>query len=424
LKLAKCFSFVTTALVIGSLQGSAIAATAEAMALEEILANFMARSPYVKSETLKVKEAEKGTAQSFGRLLPEVNLSASYRQPAEDALSSSNELSRDYALTISQPLFAGGSRYYQWQADQAAHRVTEANVQATIQNLKLEVIDTYLAVLSQKEIYQRQVEQVNVLKEQLEVVQTRFEAGSAIVSDLRQAEARLAASQGAAALAKSELAKSRSQLVRLTGINSAATLQWPKLPGSLPENSQNLYQQALKANPQLKAANEAIDQQESTKASLYGQYLPEVSAEYRILKGRTASSFSTNSEQRREIALGVSVNLFNGLQSSSQLAQQSFALQRTREQLEIVKRQLHSASKDVFATYRAAQSNLNSLEIAVDSAKEAARAFQLEYQNGTRSLSDLLDVEQELLQSQIGLIQAKLNYFLAAYQIQLVAGTL
>lgn len=396
-------------------------AIAKPMTLDEAMRDFLANSPFIESQSYRMEEAERTAKSAFGRMLPTLNLNGNYIQRLDDPLlATESEQVKEYGLILRQNLFTGGESYYSWRAARYFSDNTRASVGAFIQELKLELVQAYLTVLTREEILKHQLEQVRVLKNQLSVVKTRFEAGSAILSDVRQAEARLAASEGAAALGRSQREQALANFQRLLGPQQNLQLQWPKLPENLPANADKLFENALSNNPSLTAAKMAIEQEKSQEGVIRSQYLPNVSAEVRVIE----RDDGFNDRQRQEFVLGMSMNLFNGLQTHHDLARSRLSVRRSLEELEIVKRRLRRDSEEVFSLHVAARSNLSSLELAVKSAEEATRAFQIEYQSGSRSLSDLLNAEEDLLQSRIGLALARIDYYQSAFRIKLVEGSL
>lgn len=396
-------------------------ANAEKMDLDEALRIFLSESPFIASESYQVDEARRMASAAFGQMLPSLNFRAEHTQLLTDPAPGEADRFQDYLLILRQVIFQGGSNYYDWRASQHLSEATKARVESIIQNLKLELIQIYLTVLAQQEILGYQQEQVRVLKNQLEVVRTRFEAGATILSDIRQAEARLAASEGATALAKSQLDSAYANLERFLGpASQGRRLSWPEHPSAIITSAEDLFLRATTSNPSLQAASFEIEQRRASKQAIRGQYLPQISAEVRV-RERHADE---RRPQQQEFVLGMNMNLFDGLRTHHESARSNFALRRSVEDLEIVKRGLQRDSEEVISQHQAAQSNLNSLELAVRSAEEATRAFQIEYQTGSRSLSDLLNAEQDLLVSRIGLAQARLNYLLSAYRIRLVEGSL
>lgn len=390
--------------------------------LEDMLADFLKNSPLIAEQEYLEQEAKARSQEQLSYLLPRVDARASISQEADEQWFRKETISESYGLSFRQTLWSSENNFFHWQSSTSREQADLASVAVNIQNLKLRFIGVYIDVLSQGEQLKHQTEQVKVLKKQVALVKARFEFGSAIASDLKQAEARLAASKGQEALSKSSYQRSLSLLQELTGHDKQGTLSWPEIPPTLPTESSVLYNLAMEHNPAIKKAKSEIEEQKSLKKASQSQYLPELAAEYNISKSRTPEDGSV--PRSDEVLIVLNLNLFNGLRTYHSNSRLHSAISRYEERFTSLKRQLMSESEIVLAEYRAARSNLNSLEVAVNSAQEASRAFELEYASGTRDLSDLLDAEQELLQSQIGRIQAKAALLLSVFRIKWVSGSL
>lgn len=389
--------------------------------LEDAIQQAFNKSPYVEVEKATVAIAEAEALKTRGLLLPQLTVQGSIQQRAEPRTPEESQRESEYSIRLIQPIFAGGSRYYQWQSARSLHEANIAGANLSLQNLKLEITQIYLSILAGTEVLYQQQELVQVLKNQLKVARARFDAGTSIRSDTQLVEARLAAAEGAATLAQSRLEVSRTQLAQYLGFNPTNPLIWPEIPTNLPMKADVLYSKALGENPLLLQSKAIIDSEEADYKAARGAFLPEFTAELQ----RTRRFDQRNlPEQQSAIVLGMSLNLFNGLGSYYNRSQQGIELQRAEGRSAIVKRELEQQSSAVFSQLQAAKSNVESLKVAVSSAEEAARAFELEYQSGLRGLYDVLNTEQDVLQAQVSLIQARFEYYLAAYRILYVAGGL
>ncbi|WP_141734476.1 TolC family protein [Oligoflexus tunisiensis] len=389
--------------------------------LNDALQHVLKDSPYVQAEKANIEIAEAAALRARGQLLPQLNIRGSIHQRPDTTDVDEPRRASEYSISLAQPLFYGGSRFYQWRAAQSMLDARIAGTASSLQNIKLELTQTYLAILARMEILEHQREQVRVLKEQVTVVRARFKAGTAIRSDVQQAEARLAAAEGSATMAESQLEIARAQLLQYLGFEPDAPLVWPDIPRNLPDKAEVLYGKVLAENPLLHQSQALIASEQAEHKAARGAFFPEFTAELRRTRRLDQDDLP---EQQNEIVLGMTLNLFNGLQSYYNASQQNLELQQARERMTIVKRELQQESSEIFSQFLAAKSNLGSLRVAVNSAESAARAFELEYKSGLRGLSDVLNAEQDVLQAQVSLIQARFEYYLAAYRMQYVAGSL
>ena len=87
------------------------------------------------------------------------------------------------------------------------------------------------------------------------------------------------------------------------------------------------------------------------------------------------------------------------------------------EQAVAVERAGHLHTGAAFATYRAALEAIESNEIAVAANTLALEGTRAEQTVGTRNVLDVLNAEQELLNSQVLLVTARRDAYVAGFQL-------
>ena len=75
------------------------------------------------------------------------------------------------------------------------------------------------------------------------------------------------------------------------------------------------------------------------------------------------------------------------------------------------------AARAAFATYDAAQKAIQSETVAVQANQLALEGARAEQSVGTRTVIEVLNAEQELLQSQVSLVTAKRDAYVAGFQL-------
>src|SRR4029450_7203474 len=80
-------------------------------------------------------------------------------------------------------------------------------------------------------------------------------------------------------------------------------------------------------------------------------------------------------------------------------------------------RSVVSATRSAFADYQAANDAIKSNEVAVKAQELALEGVRAENSVGTRTILDVLDAEQELLNSQVLLVTARRDAYVAGFQL-------
>jgi outer membrane protein len=87
------------------------------------------------------------------------------------------------------------------------------------------------------------------------------------------------------------------------------------------------------------------------------------------------------------------------------------------EQVVGTERAVVSVTRSAFATYEAAQKAIQSNTVAVQANELALEGARAEQSVGTRTVLDVLNAEQELLNSQVSLVTAKRDAYVAGFEL-------
>ena len=252
-----------------------------------------------------------------------------------------------------------------------------------------------------------------VLTQQLQAARDRFEVGEITRTDVAQAEARLSGAQAQLSAAQAGLAASRAAYERVVGSAPVDLVEPEGLP-SLPETYNDAVQTAINYNPTLLGAqfNEAAAQQGIRIAR--GARLPDISLSATASETRE-SDFSGPERGTGTLRAQVSIPLFTGGLNNSRV--RSALAQRDEQRLLSVatRRQVTEQVTNAWNNYLAAQA-------VIESSREAVRANEIAFDGveqeafvGLRTTLDVLNAEQELLNSRLELVRAERDLYVASY---------
>jgi outer membrane protein len=118
-------------------------------------------------------------------------------------------------------------------------------------------------------------------------------------------------------------------------------------------------------------------------------------------------------------AVGLSANIpiFQGGLPAARIRQAQALQGQVLEQVVGTERAVVQATRAAFATYDAAQRAIQSNTVAVQANELALEGARAEQSVGTRTVLDVLNAEQELLNSQVSLVSAKRDAYVAGFQL-------
>jgi outer membrane protein len=405
-----------------------MAGAASADTLREALVSTYANNPTITAqrESLRATDANVAIARAAGR--PQVNANVGLNRD----LTQSGSLRRlgkgpylSGGVDLSYPIFSGGSVRNNIEAARIRVEAGRATLRAVEGDVFAEAVAAYMDVIRDRAIVELNQNNVRVLTTNLEATRDRFEIGDLTRTDVAQSEARLQLGRSNLATAQGRLLASEENYRRVVGRRPADLAPPPPLP-PLPATADQAVRIALVNNPDLIAIQrEASAAGYDVRVARAGR-LPTVSGvasgDYvNTIGGDVGTDGFGNSLPRSGTATTVGVNtripLYQGGLPSARIRQaQAFEGQRL-EQLIGTERAVIAATRSAFAEYQAAQSAIQSNTVAVQANELALEGARAERSVGTRTVLDVLNAEQELLNSQVALVSAKRDAYVAGFRL-------
>jgi len=375
---------------------------------------------------LAAADAQRGVqhelaVQARAALLPQWQLDATETRNQQDG-----SRSRELGSRISQVLFDLG-HLRQWEAERTLESAGELRLRAAEQDLCARVATAYFGVLSAQAALATTEANESAFSAQVAQASKRFDAGLSAQVDVDQARAYHALARGATVQARQVLADARGALAQLTG-QAPGTLRplARALPVLLPEpgQPQAWVDQALRANPALRAQALVADASEQRIGAARAAHWPTLAAG---LDSTRASGAGTSEEQRRggtQFALRLTVPLFAGGATQSQLRQAGYQRDIAHDELEAARRALVRETEAQYQAVVAGAALIESTQAAVAAAEQALGSTRAGQGLGTRTMTDLLLAIQTQAAAQNAHDQARHGYVLARLLLQQAAGAL
>jgi adhesin transport system outer membrane protein len=369
--------------------------------LQQIVEKTVTSNPEVQARYHNFTAAEQETLVTRGRLLPQLDLTSTYRDQEKMVPDPGNTgiPENRTALVLRQLLFDGFITSNEMNRLSHASRVRFYELQSTMQKVGLEATRAYLDIQRYRQLSDYAKDNYVTHKQFYDRIEERVLAGVGRRVDLEQASGRLA-------LAEANL------LTELTNLHDA-TANYQRLVGELPPDTlpeidlaalgvSNTAVEALdlayKQNPDLLAAIENIVATENEVKSKRGSYMPRL--DLQATKVLDTSSDGRNSAQAADVLeLTLNFNLFNGLSDRSAISQAAEKLISThdlRDKACIDTRQTVAIAYNDIERLREQLVYRDQHQLSIEKAREA---YRRQFDIGQRTLLDLLDTENEYFQA-------------------------
>jgi outer membrane protein len=238
----------------------------------------------------------------------------------------------------------------------------------------------------------------------------------------------LALAQSQLRNAEAQLIGSRESYIRVVGTPPGVLAPPPVLP-NLPDDAQVAEQTALANNPFLEAAQLQRDATRFDTRVARASRLPQVSLGvggdyYNYLgsvPGQAAQQLSSNGFSST-IGAQVSLPLFQGGRPAAQVRQAQAREASAIESVTLTERGVISQARSAYASYQGALQVIESSRVAVEANRLSLEGVRAENSVGTRTILDILNAEQELLNSQVQFVTAERDAYIAGFSLLAAMG--
>jgi len=437
---------------------SALPLMAHAEDLVQIYTEARASDPTLALADANKGATEEGVPQARAALLPQIGASLSYNHsdggtnsvgPVQDvntgnyvllpSTSTSRDRSRPAQATLSQSLF----NWTNWTRLASARETAasaDRNYDAASQDLFVRTATAYFGVLTAQDALAFAQANEKALARQLDQAEQRFEVGLSAITDVHNARANHDSSVAQVILSQNSVDTAREALVQIIGkdfgelkkLREALPLEKPT-----PTSLQEWVDIALHENPALSSSQHLVEAAEHDIGTARGGHLPTLSAS--IVRtdtpawGSSAQSFAGDAfgpfhgnsvTGNTTIGITLNVPIFTGGLVSSQVRQAIFLRDAAQDRAELQRRSVVANTRNAYRTVLAGISEVEATKQAVVSAQSSLDATQAGFEVGTRTIVEVLQIQEQLFQAQSNYSQARHQFVLSGLQLKQAAGTI
>tara|TARA_R110002110_G_scaffold2858_12_gene14407 strand:- start:94 stop:1467 length:1374 start_codon:yes stop_codon:yes gene_type:complete len=408
-------------LVAGLMSGAVNAQT-----LEDALVKAYQGNPTLKSERARLRATDEGVPQALSGWRPTVEVSGSYGIERSYGSTTGRDKVGDVrepltgSLTVSQSLYRGGRTVA--ATDQAENNVKadRARLADVEQSVLLSVVTAYADVVRSQAEVELNVSNERVLQRQLEATGDRFRVGEVTRTDVSQAESRLASARADRIASEGSLIDARAAYENVVG--EPPPLLKPATPlTELPASLSEAVELAKRHNFSVSQARSIERAARNGVRSVIGELLPNLSLNGELESSRETSTDRNESESVSLIAR-VTMPLYASGSVTSRARQAKQIVSQRREEYNQAIRTAIEAATDAWRTHQTSRAQIQAFSAAIKAAEIALEGVREEANVGSRTVLDVLDAEQELLDARVGLVRAMRDELVATYQLRQAVG--
>ncbi|MBN8500840.1 MAG: TolC family outer membrane protein [Sphingomonadales bacterium] len=407
--------------------GTVLTAPVLADDLREALVMAYNTNPTLQAARAQQRAVDEGVPIARSAGLPSLSGTATYSEFVDG--SSGNPLAPDRnfdaQLNAAMPIYAGGGIRNSVRAAETRVDAGRADLRGVETGVFSAVVAAYMDVILGEAVVKLNRANVQRLEVNLQATRDRFEIGDLTRTDVAQSESRLALARGQTRSAEANLIAARERYIQVVG-KAPENLQSPPPLVGLPGSADEAVDIALASNPDLLAARQRAKAAGYDTAAVGANRLPRVSvfanSGYNDYLGTNKLPPAVQSTTNTTVGVRASVPLFQGGLPSAQRRQAQAREGATMEQEIAVERAVIANVRAAFAQWQAALSLITSSQAAVDAATLSLEGVRAENSVGNRTILDILNAENELLNAQVQLVTAKRNAYVAGFNLLAAMG--
>ncbi|SFQ62649.1 outer membrane protein [Roseivivax halotolerans] len=418
----KTSNFLKAACVMASVLSAGVA---KADTLADALVGAYNSSGLLEQNRAVLRAADEDVAQAVAQLRPVLDWSAEVTRNfgTQSSLGPAGQRSTggfiseeaSIGLNASLLVYDFGRTRLGIDAAKEAVLATRAQLVSIEQQVLFRATQAFFELERAQQTLRLRQSNLNVINRELRAARDRFEVGEVTRTDVALAEARLAEARSQLAVAQGDVARAQQEYLRATGRQPGTTdvpASIPPIPGSL-ETATAI---ALRTHPDLIAAQRQVTLSELNIAIAEATLKPSVNLSGRY--GYTKDLENTDNFTRSgSISLGASGPIYRGGALTSALRQAKANRDQRRANLHVVSEQIRQNVANAYVNVEVASAAIQASQRQVEAAQVAFNGIREEAQLGARTTLDVLNAEQDLLDARTLVISARVDRYVAAYNV-------
>ena len=329
-----------------------------------------------------------------------------------------------YQINVRQSLFSGFRTVNGVRESEAGVRAGREELRAVEAQILLEAASAYADVIRDQGLVRLRENAVDILTRELRAAEARRAAREITRTDVAQTQVRRARAVSALDLARSNVKTSRSIYERVIG-RPPHNISRPSYPAKLiPVTVDDAIKIAERESPNVifalyreQAARHGVDR-------IWGELLPEVSIEASY--GQRFTNASQGSARQDQAVVGGRVNipLYEGGGTKARVRAAKHNHVSRIQEIEQARAEAQAQVVAAWSRLEAARAQIATDNIQIQAARTALEGVREEEKVGQRTLLDVLNAEQELVEAQITALNTQREQIVAAYGLLASMGRL
>jgi outer membrane protein len=400
--------------------------------MERALLRAYQGNPQLNAQRASVRVTDENVPQALAGYRPKVALTSSagvqfVNQLADGSVGKKIEQGDQgphaAQLAVTQTLYNGNQTANKTRAAESQVSGAREGLRLMEQSVLLAAATIYMDYLRDAAILEVQRNNTKVLAATLKQTRDRYSAGLVTPTDVAQSDAQLAAGRSQELAAESTLTTTRANFRRIIGIEPSQLAPGSPVDRYLPATLPKAVDIALIENPNVTAAKYGVDVSFLTVKINEGALLPNVSLQAVVSKVWQQNITQIN-QFTAAAAATVNVPVYQGGAEYSLIRQSKETLEQQRLTMAQVRDQARADLVTAWGQLVAGKSQVAAAQSQVAASEIAYLGTTKEAQVGQRTVIDILNAQQTLVNARVALVTAEHDRVVASYAVLSAIGRL
>ncbi len=388
--------------------------------MEEVMIYVHQNNPMLHAAREELRATEELYPQARAGWLPSLSGEASLYATDIDTSNFSNgdgATTKDMTLSLNQPIWRGGRTFAEADRARDLIRAGVATLKQEEQDTMYAVVEAYMNVLRDRQLLVAYKRNEDLLRQELETAMERFDLGDLTTTDVEQTKARFAKAQSLRIVAARNLYVSDAEYEGLVGMKVPANMLMPRAYIDMPDDPETLVKLAEDLNAELQVYTYRHMASEHEADAVFRELFPQISAFASVNKQYDPQPGVIPDSQVETIGIRASIDLFRGGSIRSRVRQVKADSKRQGFEIEDVKRRIKQQIITNWRSHQAALLQTQIVKVEIAAAKQALEGVREEARMGQRTIVDILDADEDVVEAEVLLARARRDEIVAKYAL-------
>lgn len=402
---------------------------AKPLSLHGILTHTQLHNPEILSAQAELNAAEAGVDTARSGYRPSITASgqmgrSSTRYQGNPAYPDTTELQpSSVSIDVTQPLFHGFKTNSAVDSALATAQAQRATLMETEQQILYKAAESFFGIIEAEKILALTQENEQVLKKQLFITKDRLRVGDLKKTDVAQAQARYQTVAVSRKQAERNLANAHATFKRVIGFK-ATELKNVNLTFDGPSSPEDILALAKANNPSISKARYSHEASDADISAAQGELWPQIDLVGRAERAWDQGATAQDRQDTATIMVRATLPLYQGGANYSRIRSANHVRAQRQQQAIHTEQQVQEMAMTSWHNLQTAKETIKGRHAVVQASTAALKGVRIESKYGTRTILDVLNAEQELLDAKINKVRAERDKNLAILQLKVVIGAL